>query len=233
MRAVLIVIADSANSDGEHSHPGLSNLIEGSLYSRATVFATLNRLEQEGWVTVTQRGTRSRATVFDVLMDRERQVQELDLSDGDESNSENDESNSAQRRVQSSDFAPYTSTVSNNVSTTSERPEVARLCALLADLIEANGSKRPVVTKRWLDAARLLIDSDGRPVDKAEALVRWSQASEFWRTVVLSMPKFRDKYDQLRLQANQEHKAKSNGHGQPTTLSVLAGVAQRMEARGE
>jgi hypothetical protein len=79
-------------------------------------------------------------------------------------------------------------------------PEASHLCNLLADLIEANGSKRPEVTQRWLDSARLMLQRDNRDVEQAEHLIRWAQASEFWRPNILSMPKFREKYDQLRLQ---------------------------------
>lgn len=81
----------------------------------------------------------------------------------------------------------------------SEREDVEGLCTLLADLIERNGSNRPTVTKAWRDAARLLLDRDGRPLDEARALIEWSQQDEFWRTNVLSMPTFRKQYDQLRL----------------------------------
>ena len=79
------------------------------------------------------------------------------------------------------------------------REDVEALCALLADLIEANGSKRPTITKRWRDAARLMLDSDGRALAEAERVIRWSQADGFWKTNILSMPKLREKYDQLRL----------------------------------
>lgn len=79
------------------------------------------------------------------------------------------------------------------------RPDVDSLCSLLADLIEANGSKRPNVTKRWKDAARLMLDTDERALAEAEGVIRWSQSDEFWKTNILSMPKLREKYDQLRL----------------------------------
>lgn len=80
------------------------------------------------------------------------------------------------------------------------RPDVSRLCNILADLIEKNGSKRPTIGKSWIDSARLMLDNDNRPVAEALSLIQWSQASGFWRGNILSMPKFRDKYDTLRLQ---------------------------------
>lgn len=83
------------------------------------------------------------------------------------------------------------------------RPEVVALCDLLADLIEANGSKRPTVTAKWHDAARLMLDRDGRDHKQAARLIRWTQSSDFWRSNVLSMGKFREKYDTIRLQSER------------------------------
>lgn len=88
------------------------------------------------------------------------------------------------------------------------RPDVIELCTLLADLIEGNGSKRPTIGQTWLDAARLMIDKDKRDVTKAANLIRWSQESTFWQSTILSMPKFREQYDKLRLQALRDHEEK-------------------------
>lgn len=80
-------------------------------------------------------------------------------------------------------------------------PEAQRLCDLLAELMVANDPKAKVApdSKGWLDAARLLLDRDGRDPAEAEAVLRWCQADAFWRANVLSMPKFREKYTQLLL----------------------------------
>lgn len=82
-----------------------------------------------------------------------------------------------------------------------EREDVGNLCTLLANLIEENGSKRPVITKAWRDSARLMLDKDHRTFDQVEWMIRWTQADEFWRANILSMPKLRSKFDQLRLRA--------------------------------
>ena len=84
------------------------------------------------------------------------------------------------------------------------RPEVAALCDLLADLVEANGSKRPTVTAKWHDAARLMIDRDNREPEQVAQVIRWAQASTFWQANVMSMPKLREKFDTLRLQADRD-----------------------------
>ncbi|WP_326698016.1 hypothetical protein OG909_12100 [Streptomyces sp. NBC_01754] len=84
-----------------------------------------------------------------------------------------------------------------------DRDDVERICQHLADRIEGNGSKRPTITKAWRTAARLLLDKDGRTEDQVHGCIDWCQDSDFWRGNVLSMPKLRDKYDQLRLQATR------------------------------
>lgn len=99
-----------------------------------------------------------------------------------------------------------TSISSSEIADAIPRPEIDHLCTLLADLIEANGSKRPNIGKGWHDAARLMIDKDGRTPAQVENAIRWCQASEFWRANVMSMPKLREKYDQLRLAALRDKK---------------------------
>jgi len=91
------------------------------------------------------------------------------------------------------------------------REDVKTICALLADLIESNGSLRPNVGKTWTDSARRMIDLDGREPDKAANLIRWSQGNTFWRKNILSMPTFREKYDQLRLAALEDWDKNKSG----------------------
>lgn len=97
------------------------------------------------------------------------------------------------------------------------RPEIDDLCQHLADRIEANGSKRPSITKRWRTSARLLLDVDGRTPDQVRAAIDWCQQDEFWRSNVMSMPKLREKYDQLRLAATR------NRPGRDRVSDILRG----------
>lgn len=90
-----------------------------------------------------------------------------------------------------------------DASDATTRPEIEALCDYLAQHVEANGSKRPAITKGWRDAARLMLDKDHRTVDQIRAAIEWCQADEFWRGNVLSMPKLREKFDQMRLQAQR------------------------------
>ena len=73
------------------------------------------------------------------------------------------------------------------------RADIDALCNLLADAIQANTGERPKVGKRWHDACRFLLDTDGYSAEQVEALIRWSQSDEFWRSNILSMPKLREK----------------------------------------
>lgn len=67
MRAVLFVIADAANRDGEHAHPGIAAIVDGSLYAKATVYDVLKRLEETGWIVVEEPGGgRGKATVYGI-----------------------------------------------------------------------------------------------------------------------------------------------------------------------
>lgn len=85
------------------------------------------------------------------------------------------------------------------------RPDVEHVCNLLADRIVENGGNRPTITKRWRDSARLMIDKDRIPVDQIVGAINWSQANDFWKANILSFPKLREKYNQLRLNAEREH----------------------------
>ena len=84
------------------------------------------------------------------------------------------------------------------------REDVERICEHLAQRIEANGSKRPPVTTKWRDAARLMIDRDGRTEHEIHGAIDWCQDHEFWRSNVHSLPKLRTQYDTLRLQAQRK-----------------------------
>jgi hypothetical protein len=81
------------------------------------------------------------------------------------------------------------------------RPEIVNLCERLQRWIVHNGAKKPAITQRWLNAGRLMLDTDNRDPAEAAHLIDWCQQDSFWKSNILSMPKFREKYDQLRLRA--------------------------------
>lgn len=89
------------------------------------------------------------------------------------------------------------------------RPEVEELCLLLADKIEANGYKRPTITKQWRTDCRLMIDKEDRPPENIRKAIEWATNDEFWRPNIRSMAKLREHYDVMRDRARQEqHRSK-------------------------
>lgn len=113
-----------------------------------------------------------------------------------------------------------------------EREDVISLCEHLADRIEANGSKRPTITKTWRTAARLMIDKDGHTPDQIHAAIDWSQNNEFWRANILSMPKLRNQYDQLRLQSQRQPPGGYRNQNQIMSDMRTANSAQRSVGGG-
>lgn len=100
------------------------------------------------------------------------------------------------------------------------RPDVEKICNHLADRIVATGSKRPTITDEWRRQARLLLDEERTPpitVDKVINLIDWALSDTFWRANIHSMPKFRQKYDQLRLKALEEHERSRGRPHKPYT----------------
>jgi hypothetical protein len=122
----------------------------------------------------------------------------------------------------SSELAP-------RASDTEPRPDIERLCTHLADRIEANGSKRPTVTQKWRDAARLMLDRDDRTEEQIRGAIDWCQADEFWRRNVMSMPKLREQYDRLRLQAEGRRTAAAP---RPSTSDQRSAQAQAAGGSG-
>lgn len=86
------------------------------------------------------------------------------------------------------------------------RPEVTRLCSLMADLQnERLGRDEYKVSPRWeLDMKRLL-DLDGRSVAAVERCLRWLHRHPFWSTNVLSPGKLRKQWVRLELEARKDN----------------------------
>lgn len=101
---------------------------------------------------------------------------------------------------------PYKQEKKTSSSSTSAQPtrdDVEQLCQRLHGRVTANGAKA-TITKKWRDEARRLIDLDGRELTKALNLIDWATSNTFWAPNILSMPKFRERYDQLQMQALRE-----------------------------
>lgn len=76
------------------------------------------------------------------------------------------------------------------------------LASLLGDLMQENNPnvKLPDDLNGWADSVRLMIARDKRDPQDIADIIQFSQWHSFWKGNILSMPKLREKYDQLWLQ---------------------------------
>lgn len=209
--AVLMVLADKANEKGQ-AWPHLDTLARLSRTGRSTVSAALAKLEEGGYLT--KRRRRGDSSIYTLSLKRltartssNQNIQDLDNPDSGSSDSETpnvQDLDGSKETPQRTLKRPKRSKRSDAAKAkTEEHPDARKLCDRLVELLVARKVKRPTISKAWLDAARLLLTNDGRDFDQAMSVLEWSQADRFWHKNVLSMPKFREKYDQLRLSAEE------------------------------
>lgn len=181
-RSILIAIADAANADGRHSHPGSEGIASATLYSAGYCRKVVAQLVLDGWIEIEEEGGgRGRATVYRVIgVDSETASGDAVYrrSQTRASTDPNPRLDPDKPAPQADKPAPGTPpdlpvrdanglpnvkppTVSPNevVATASTSPEVEALCVFLADSIETHRVKhdRPVITKRWRDDMGLLV----------------------------------------------------------------------------
>lgn len=97
-------------------------------------------------------------------------------------------------------------------------PDIEDLCQHLADHIAKNGNKVGTIGIRWKQAADRLIRIDGYTPDQIRQVIDWSQQDEFWQGNILSMPKLREKFDQLKTRMlNERNRPAPNHQGQRMT----------------
>ncbi|MFK4760330.1 helix-turn-helix domain-containing protein [Microbacterium sp. ZW T5_45] len=105
-----------------------------------------------------------------------------------------------------------TSDVARDALPARAESKVDELCALLAELVVANGHKVGKVGQTWRAACERLIRLDGYSVEQIEWMIRWSTSHEFWAANIRSMPTLREKFSTLVLQAKRDasrHQAQS------------------------
>ncbi|MCD2099620.1 hypothetical protein QNA24_30090 [Rhodococcus qingshengii] len=100
-----------------------------------------------------------------------------------------------------------------------ERDDVKRLCEHLRERVVAHGNRRPNITAKWRKEARLLLDRDGVSEDEAHRLIDWCQDDNFWPAFIQSMPKFREKFDTIRMQAQRS--SSTSSFGRPSMTEAL------------
>jgi chromosome segregation ATPase len=82
---------------------------------------------------------------------------------------------------------------------------------LVTRMLENNANSKTVknlTLKRradWINSCRLMREKDERDPEQIRAMIEFSQKDTFWRSNILSMPKLREKFDQLWLKAEQNN----------------------------
>ncbi len=215
-KMVLLALADRADRDGE-CWPSRDLLAEMTGLAPSRVSLHLRDLISSGFLGQARRHRKS--AVYTVSLDRLEAA--VDVSNGDVDQKVNlskqdvskqdvliqDESLSDQSTSRIERSTPIYQTPKNPQSSETdddaENPDARKLCERLAELMTGNGCKPPPVSRRWLDAARLLFTKDNRPTAEALAVLDWCQADDFESVNIHSMTKFRTRYDQLRMKAQR------------------------------
>jgi len=213
-RLIMFVLADVADTGTAEippqRTPSVAVLAEETGLDRRTVQRHLDSLEESGWLTRTRPSEREqwfghRVRYRLLLLGGVAAVDHVEVA-GDHGVAAEDRTRAAEDHPDGGTEPP----LDRSTDLTDEdqikpplRVDVEQLCTHLADRIEGNGSKRPNITGKWRDAARLLLDKDGRTVEQVLKAIDWCQDDQFWCANVLSMPKLRAKYDQLRLAAQR------------------------------
>ncbi|MBM4149895.1 MAG: hypothetical protein FJ224_12765 [Lentisphaerae bacterium] len=91
-----------------------------------------------------------------------------------------------------------------------------RLSGLLLDLILARKPdfKRPKL-ERWAQVVDRMMRLDHRTPERIEAVIRWSQADDFWQNNILSAEKLRKQFDQLELKMKDRRDGQARQRGTP------------------
>ena len=118
------------------------------------------------------------------------------------------------------------------------RDDVERICEHLAEQVEMTGSKRPAVTARWRNEARLMLDRDGRTEEQVHACIRWLFTSAnpdaiFWRPNVRAIPKLRSEYDRLRQLAERQPMGPRNSRSEEWKSMQERQMARAIERERE
>lgn len=106
-------------------------------------------------------------------------------------------------------------TTANAVVTSPVDPEIERLCRLHSELVRERTETPPSSqqyrpTASWRTEMRRLIERDGRKPEEVEAAIRWVHTHHFWGKNILSVPKLREQYGRLVVEAKNGSKPKAD-----------------------
>lgn len=226
-RLVLLAIADSAEDDGGQAWPSAAALARKTGMDVRTVQRTIRRLIELGELRVKMNAGKNGSNVYRVVM-KTPGTPPPPRHTATPAERRPRQSATPAERPSGGGAAPPEPSLTRptdglrpSASEAEPRLDVERLCAHLSDRIEGNGSKRPTITVAWRKSARLMLDQDGHTEQQITAAIDWCQNDEFWRCNIMSMPKLRAKYDQLRLAAQR---TRASPRSRPTPDQRIADI---------
>lgn len=95
---------------------------------------------------------------------------------------------------------------------------------LFEEMKKNNPEARKPDFHKWANDIRLMMEIDNRKEEQVRNMITWSQSNDFWKGNILSAKKLRDKYDQMKVQANQPYK--KNNAAAPKNDSVKYDIKQ-------
>lgn len=241
---VLLAIADNANHEGDNAFPSIAELSRKSRLSQRGVRYALRGLEEAGCIVTSPQAGPGGCNRYRVLMDpASTAAPPADIAGGQVLPGGNMQQEGGQfAAAEVSQIAPVTvlepttnpKNISSPIADAPEDPprdDVERVCQHLVERIVQNGSRRPKITADWRKAARLLIDKDGRTEQEVHSAINWCQNDSFWKSNILSMPKLREKYDQMRLKAEQQKTTtiRQQGPNWDAAMDRARAAQQRLE----
>jgi hypothetical protein len=122
-------------------------------------------------------------------------------------------------------------TPDSDESTATPREDVQEVIDHMVSALKANDVRRYKVGKPWHDAARLMIDKDGYTVEQIKWVMDWATSNHFWKANIQSVPKLREKFDQLKIQALAEANGDSRKSGSEQRLARGLALVQAAEGR--
>lgn len=194
---------------GDECWPGQDRLSETLAVTKKTMRGYIAELVAAGLLEVKRRG-QGHTNLYTLHAPDSRRVEitSLDVSLGPPEEDEGEEGTYREPSSSSTGLELRRTGTPARAQTLGER-EGPNICERLADKIEANGCRRPTVTKAWEKECRLLIDRDGVQPNEVRAAIDWATSHHFWKANILSMPTLRRQFDRLRLQAEAERTAPS------------------------
>jgi hypothetical protein len=127
----------------------------------------------------------------------------------------------SKRKRKSKEIEAEVALSSNGHAQMIRRSDVDEICGAFVASLEKRDVVKRAVTPEWRDAARLMLDKDGRELPAVLDVITWLTSDSFWRGNILSLPTLREKFDQVRL-----HRGRANG------LNPIDRNARELIARG-